>query len=136
MTAHALTYQVTRGQALDTGITVWSAVPIDVPAVGGITGRTLAELHQEAEAVAWFVLDVPRETEIAINYVYDIDEELAADLDRYQQAAAQAKAVNAAREAAAIRIAKRLTAAGISERDGALIMGLSKQRVHQLKHAS
>ncbi|MFJ2034265.1 hypothetical protein [Streptosporangium sp. NPDC087985] len=136
MTTHTVTYRVTRGQALDTGVTVWSAIPMDLPPIGGVTGRTLTELHQEAEAVAWFVLDVPKETEISVKYVYDIDEELAADLDQYKQSAAQAKAVNAVREAAAIRIAKKLTAAGISERDGALIMGLSKQRVHQLKHAS
>jgi hypothetical protein len=136
MTAHTLTYQVTRGQSLDTGIAVWSAIPMDVPPIGGVSGRTLAELHQEAEAAAWFVLNVTKGTEIAINYMYDIDEQLTGDLDQYREAAAQAKAVSAAREAAAIRVAKQLAAAGISERDGALIMGLSKQRVHQLKHAS
>ncbi|WP_449066384.1 hypothetical protein [Planomonospora algeriensis] len=136
MTSHSLTYRVTRGQTLDTGLMVWSAVPMDVAPIGGVTGRTLAELQEEAEAVAWFILDVPKGTEIAVTYMYDIDEQLAADLDQYQQSIAQAKAVSAAREAAAIRVAKKLAAAGISERDGALIMGVSKQRVHQLKHAS
>ncbi|WP_371780252.1 hypothetical protein [Streptosporangium subroseum] len=134
-TAHTLTYRVTRGEALDTGITVWSAIPMDVPPIGGVTGRHLAELQEEAEAAAWFVLGVSQGTEVTINYVYDLDEHLAADLDQYREAAAQAKSVSAAREAAAIRVAKQLAAAGISERDGALIMGLSKQRVHQLKHA-
>ncbi|WP_327584187.1 hypothetical protein OHA25_51680 [Nonomuraea sp. NBC_00507] len=103
---------------------------------GGVAGDTLAELHEEVDAVKHFVLDVPAEAVIDVEYVYDFgDEQAAAELSQYREVDEQAKALARARDAVAKRAAKALAAAGISERDGALMMGLSKQRVHQLKHA-
>jgi hypothetical protein len=136
MTAHTLTFRVTREETLDTRTVVWGADPVDAPISTGVTGRTLTELHEEAEAAAWFILDVPKDTKIDVRYVYDFDEQVAADLDAYRRMQEQERELIAERERVAIRIAQRLTAAGISERDGALVMGVSKQKVHQLKHAS
>jgi hypothetical protein len=103
---------------------------------GGVSGDTLAELHQEVEAVKHFILDLPVNAAIDVEYVYDLgDEQAAAELGQYREVDAQAKALARARETLAKQAAKALAAAGISERDGAVMMGLSKQRVHQLKHA-
>ncbi|MEO3799091.1 hypothetical protein [Nonomuraea sp. B1E8] len=103
---------------------------------GGVSGDTLAELHQEVEAVKHFVLDLPADVTIDVEYVYDLgDEQAAAELGEFRAVDARAKALTKARDAMAQRAAKALAAAGISERDGAVMMGLSKQRVHQLKHA-
>jgi hypothetical protein len=86
MAAHTMTFRVTREETLDTHTIVWGADPVDASISTGVTGRTLAELHEEAEAAAWFILDVPKDTTIDVRYVYDFDERVAADLDAYQRA--------------------------------------------------
>lgn len=99
---------------------------------GGVSGDNLAELHEEVEAVKHFVLDLSPDTPVTVNYVYDLDEQATTAFHDYLESkAAAAKLPDAARQAA-----KALTQAGLTERDTAALMELSKQRVHQLKHAS
>ncbi|MEV7964887.1 hypothetical protein AB0O34_02770 [Sphaerisporangium sp. NPDC088356] len=67
-----LKFRVTLEETLDTKIVVWGADPLDAPIRSGVTGRTLAELFEEVEAVKHFVLDLPEDVPISVEYVYEI----------------------------------------------------------------
>ena len=69
---HRLTFRITREETLDTKITVWGADPVDAPIPTGVTGRTLAELFEEVEAVKHFILAVPKETPVEVDFVYEL----------------------------------------------------------------
>ena len=62
--------------------------------------------------------------ELAVEYVYDIGTEAARALDRFTELAGRVKDVTAAYDDAAKSAARALTAEGITERDGARLMGL------------
>jgi hypothetical protein len=49
-----------------------------------VTGRTLAELFEEVEAVKHFVLDLPEDVPISVEYVYEISGVPQELLDSYQ----------------------------------------------------
>lgn len=71
-TVHRLVFRVSRERALDTGVDVWYAGPVDAPIRTGVTGRTLPELFAAVEAVKHFVLGVPKETPVAVEFVYEL----------------------------------------------------------------
>ena len=60
---------VLREKALDTGNWVWTALRRGYP--GSADGRTIAELHEEVEAIKHFITRTDQATEIAVDYVYD-----------------------------------------------------------------
>lgn len=99
---------------------------------GGVSGDSLDELREEVEAVKHFVLDLAPDVSVTVEYVYDLTEQAAAVLRDYLET----KAAAARLTDVAQRAAKVLTRAGLTEKDTAALMELSKQRVHQLKHVS
>jgi len=57
--AISLVVVVQREQALDSGAWVWTALPQGYPGSAG--GRTIAELHEEVEALKHFAHDLYKE---------------------------------------------------------------------------
>jgi hypothetical protein len=107
----------------------WTAWTDEI--AGGLPAESLAELKADVQKVSSALWP---DQELVINYNYDIGGELGARLTAYLTAKnaaeqAQANAAEAARQAV-----RALTSA-ISERDAGELMGLSRQRVHQLKTA-
>lgn len=84
--------------------------------------RDLAEIH----AWAW-----PQDTP-GVDFVFDLPEEVAAVVSEYHREKELAEAHTRRAAELAVRAAKALTSHW-SEPDTARVMGLSKQRVHQLK---
>lgn len=132
-----LTVRVRREQALDSGAWVWTGLPEGYP--GSAAGRTAAELFAEIEALKHFMTGEQPATDIAVDYVYEVDGFPAEVLAGYQHGrAARDKAAEAFRRASdeltakARETARALRAAGLSVRDGAAVMGLSKSRFDQL----
>ncbi|HXA58099.1 MAG TPA: hypothetical protein VNW94_02970 [Streptosporangiaceae bacterium] len=105
----------------------WTAWTDEI--AGGLPAASLAELKRDVETVSRAVW--PDEA-LEISYLYDIQGELGSELDAYRKAKAAAERAQALTAEAARRAARALTSV-ISERDAAELMGLSKQRVHQLK---
>ncbi|MEO3859081.1 hypothetical protein [Acrocarpospora sp. B8E8] len=66
---HRLTFHITREEDLQTGALVWVAAPVD-HTIGCVAGETLADLYAEVEQFKHFVLDLPEETPIVVEYVY------------------------------------------------------------------
>lgn len=71
-TVHRLTFRVSRERALDIDAEVWYAGPVDAPIRSGVSAVTLTELWEAVEAVKHFVLGVPEDTAITVEYVYDL----------------------------------------------------------------
>ena len=94
----SLVVVVQREQALDSGAWVWTALPQGYPGIAG--GRTIAELHEEVEALKHFIAELCRAND---------------DLGTKARSTATA-----------------LRAAGLSIRDSAAVMNLSKSRFEQL----
>ncbi|GIH73505.1 hypothetical protein [Sphaerimonospora thailandensis] len=72
MTTHRLRFRVARERAIDIGAIVWGADPIDAPIAGGVSGETLAELQDEVEAIKHFILDLPTDVPVAVEYVFEL----------------------------------------------------------------
>jgi DNA-directed RNA polymerase specialized sigma24 family protein len=132
-----LVIYVKREQTLDTGAWVWTGLPQDYPGSAG--GRSIAELHEEVEALKHFITGADPATEINVDYIYEIPG-LARDLlIDYQhgrslrdEAAAELRHANDALGSKARTMASALRAAGLSIRDSAAVMDLSKSRFEQL----
>ncbi|GIH28969.1 hypothetical protein Aph01nite_72790 [Acrocarpospora phusangensis] len=107
MTTPSIRFRVTREKALDTGVMVWGADPIDTPVAGGVSGRTLAELCDEVEAVKHFILDLPHGTPVAVDYVFELPGVSADNIDDWANDPDLMKG--------------RLRKAGLSEEDIALL---------------
>jgi hypothetical protein len=132
-----LLIHVKREQTLDTGAWVWTALPHGYP--GSTGGRTIAELHAEVEALKHFITGVDQTTEVTVDYVYEVPGISSAVLIDYRhgrsrrdEAAAELHRANNELGTKARATASALRAAGLSIRDSAAVMGLSKSRFEQL----
>lgn len=131
---------ILREQTLDTGAWVWTALPQGYPGSAG--GRTIAELHEEVEAMKHFITGTDQATEITVDYVYDVpglSGEILVDYrhgrSRRDAAATELRRANDELGAKARATAAALRAAGLSVRDSAAVMDLSKSRFEQLCQA-
>jgi hypothetical protein len=131
---------ILREQTLDTGAWVWTGLPQGYPGSAG--GRTIAELHEEVEAMKHFITGTDQATEITVDYIYDVpglSGEILIDYrhgrSRRDAAAAELRRANDELGAKARATAVALRAAGLSVRDGAAVMDLSKSRFEQLCQA-
>jgi hypothetical protein len=131
---------ILREQTLDTGAWVWTGLPQGYPGSAG--GRTIAELHEEVEAMKHFITGTDQATEITVDYVYDVpglSGEILVDYrhgrSRRDAAAAELRRANDELGAKARATAAALRAAGLSVRDSAAVMDLSKSRFEQLCQA-
>ncbi|MDP9864042.1 MULTISPECIES: hypothetical protein [Streptosporangium] len=115
MTAHHLTFKVTRSRALDTGGDVWVALAVGAP--GSVSGESLAELVEEVEAVKHFCLGLPEETPVSVEYVYELPGLPQEVLTSYRRERAQL-------DESARALAVRLREAGLSERDSATLLDM------------
>ncbi len=132
-----LTVRVRREQALDSGAWVWTGLPEGYP--GSAAGRTVAELFEEIEALKHFMTGDDPATDIAVDYLYEVADLPAEVLLDYQHgraarddAAENLRRANEELTVKARATASALRAAGLSVRDGAALMGLSKSRFDQL----
>ncbi|MFF3440303.1 hypothetical protein [Streptosporangium sp. NPDC002721] len=110
----------------------WIALPMDAPIQGGVSGDTLAELYEEVEAAKHFILDAPAEAEIVVTYLYEVAGVPPAVLDTYRDLRARRDQVAAQLGETAREAVAALRAAGVSVRDSAALLELSKSRVDQL----
>lgn len=132
-----ITVLVKREQALDTGAWVWTALPQGYPGSAG--GRTIAELHEEVEALKHFFTGEDPAAPIVVDYLYELPGVAPEILVDYQhgrslrdQAAAELRRANDELGAKARATAVALRGAGLSIRDSAALMGLSKSRFEQI----
>ena len=109
MTTHRLRFRVTRERAVDTGTVVWGADPIDAPVAGGVSGETLAELREEVEAVKHFILDLPEDVPVAVEYVFELPGVAPEELIAYRETITQ--------------LSRHLREAGLSDEDSAALLG-------------
>jgi hypothetical protein len=111
----------------------WVAVVEDVPGFrGAVTGDTLPELYEEIDAVKHFVLDVPKETPVAINYIYAIPDVPIEIITDYWHMRQERDEVTSRLNTAATSAVVALRGAGLSVRDAAAVLGISRSRVDQL----
>jgi hypothetical protein len=132
-----LVVRVKREQALATGAWVWTALPQGYPGSAG--GRSIAELHEEVEALKHFITGVDEATQINVDYIYEVPGLPCQILIDYQHhrsrrdhAAAELRQANDELGTKARTMASALRAAGLSIRDSAAVMDLSKSRFEQL----
>jgi hypothetical protein len=133
----SLVVLVKREQTVDTGAWVWTGLPQGYPGSAG--GRTIAELHQEVEALKHFITGADQSTKITVDYVYEVPglpSEVLIDYrhgrSRRDEAAAELRRANEELGTKARTTASALRAAGLSIRDSAAVMDLSKSRFEQL----
>jgi hypothetical protein len=114
----------------------WVAVVQDVPDFrGGVTGDSLVELHEEAEAIKHFALNVSKETPVLVDYSYEIPGVSAEILETYWHLRTQRDEIAEKLGDAATTAVTALRGAGMSVRDSAVLLGLSRSRVDQLSHS-
>jgi hypothetical protein len=103
-------------------------------------GRSVMELMQEAEAILPFMtsgadgVPVP---DVEIDYMFtDVPLELSDDIHRYRDLAMQRKELDGTLGELGARTVKRLrTVVGLTDDDSAAMLGISRQRVNQLRNA-
>ena len=111
----------------------WVALVQGVPGFrGGVTGDTLAELYAEVEAVKHFALNVPKEKDVAVDYVYDIPGVAGELIDGYRKLRRQRDEMAGRLAEAAQTAVGALRGAGMSVRDSATLLGISRSRIDQL----
>lgn len=116
----------------------WVGVPDGYP--GSCMGRSVMELMQEAEAILPFMtsgadgVPVP---DVEIDYMFtDVPLELSDDIHRYRDLAMQRKELDGTLGELGARTVKRLrTVVGLTDDDSAAMLGISRQRVNQLRNA-
>ena len=116
----------------------WVGVPDGLP--GSCMGRSIMELMQEAQAIIPFMASGPDGTpvpDVAIDYMFtDVPVELSDDIDRYRELVTQRRELDRAVNELAARTVKRLrSVAGLTDEDSAAMLGISRQRVNQLRNA-
>ena len=128
---------VKREQAIDTGAWVWTALPQGFPGSAG--GRTISELQEEVEALKHFFSGEEPATDITVDYMYELPGVSSEILIDYRhgrsardQAALELRRANDEFGTRARAAAMALRAAGLSIRDSAALMGLSKSRFEQI----
>jgi DNA-directed RNA polymerase specialized sigma24 family protein len=132
-----LTVLVKREQALDTGAWVWTALPQGFPGSAG--GRTISELHEEVEALKHFFTGEDPATDIVVDYMYELPGVAPEILIDYRhgrsvrdEVALELRRANDELNAKARAAAAELRRSGLSIRDSAALMGLSKSRFEQI----
>jgi DNA-directed RNA polymerase specialized sigma24 family protein len=116
---------------------MWTALPQGYP--GSTGGRTIAELQEEVEALKHLFTGADPAAEVVVDYVYelpDVAPEILIDYkhERSQRdrAAVELRRANDVLSAKAREAATALRVAGLSIRDSAALMGLSKSRFEQI----
>lgn len=129
--------RVKRERTLETGMWVWTALPDSFPGSAG--GRTLAELHEEVDALKHFMANADLRTQINVDYIYELPgtaTEILIDYrhgrSRRDEVASELKRANEELTRRAREVASALRATGISIRDSAALMGISKSRFDQI----
>lgn len=116
----------------------WVGVPDGY--LGSCMGRSVMELMQEAEAILPFMtfgadgVPVP---DVEIDYMFtDVPLELSDDIHRYRDLAMQRKELDRTLGELGARTVKRLrSVVGLTDDDSAAMLGISRQRVNQLRNA-
>jgi DNA-binding XRE family transcriptional regulator len=103
-------------------------------------GRSIMELMQEAQAILPFMASAPQgaaEPDVVIDYVFtDVPVELSDDIHRYRELAKQRRELDGTLNDLAARTVKALRSiAGLTDEDSAAVLGISRQRVNQLRNA-
>jgi hypothetical protein len=116
----------------------WVGVPDGYP--GSCMGRSIMELMQEAQAVLPFMASGPDGVPapgVVIDYMFtDVPVELSDDIHRYRELATQRRELDGALNDLAARTVKALrSVAGLTDEDSAAMLGISRQRVNQLRNA-
>jgi hypothetical protein len=116
----------------------WVGLPEGYP--GSCMGRSLMELMQEAEAILPFMASGPDgvpASDIVIDYMFtDVPVELSDDIHRYRELATQRKELDRTLGDLGARTVKRLkSVVGLTDEDSAAMLGISRQRVNQLRNA-
>lgn len=116
----------------------WVGVPAGYP--GSCMGRSIMELMQEAEAILPFMTAGPDGVpapDVEIDYMFtDVPLELSDDIHRYRDLAIQRKELDRTLGELGARTVKRLrSVVGLTDDDSAAMLGISRQRVNQLRNA-
>ena len=107
----------------------WVAV---VDGVGATESKTIADLEDMISDLIIVMRDLDR-PDFNVIYDYDLPAEAAEALKDYRQSRREHKAAERRYLQDAARAAKALDAAQVSSRQAAQLMGLSHQRVQQLR---
>jgi hypothetical protein len=116
----------------------WVGIPDGLP--GCCMGRSIMELMQEAQAIMPFMASGPDGTpvpDVVIDYIFtDVPVELSEDIHRYRELVTQRKELDSALSELAARTVERLrSVAGLTDEETATMLGISRQRVNQLRNA-
>jgi DNA-directed RNA polymerase specialized sigma24 family protein len=116
----------------------WVGVPDGYP--GTCVGRSVMELMQEAQAVLPFMASGPDGVpapDVVIDYMFtDVPVELSDDIHRYRELATQRRELERTLNDLAARTVNALrSVAGLTDEDSAALLGISRQRVNQLRNA-
>jgi DNA-directed RNA polymerase specialized sigma24 family protein len=116
----------------------WVGIPDGYP--GSCMGRSIMELMQEAQAILPFMAsgsDGAPVPDVVIDYMLtDVPVELSDDIHRYRQLLTQRRELDQALNDLAARTVKALrSVAGLTDEDSAAVLGISRQRVNQLRNA-
>jgi DNA-directed RNA polymerase specialized sigma24 family protein len=95
---------------------------------------------QEAQAIMPFMASGPDGTpvpDVVVDYMFTVVPiELSDDIDRYRELVTQRKELDRAVNELAARTVKRLrSVVGLTDEDSAAMLGISRQRVNQLRNA-
>lgn len=116
----------------------WVGVPDGYP--GSCMGRSIMELMQEAQAILPYMTAGPDgvpTSDLVVDYVFaGVPVELHSDIHRYRELAAQRRELDRTLSDLASRTVKALrSVAGLTDEDSAAVLGISRQRVNQLRNA-
>lgn len=132
-----LIVRVRRSKTIETGRRVWTGLLDGYPR--DASGRTVRELFDEVEAVKHVVTGADSAIDVAVDYRYEIagfPAELLAGYQRCRaardQAAGDLRRASDKLAATERAAASALKAAGLTVRDGATLMGLSKSKFDHL----
>jgi hypothetical protein len=117
----------------------WVGVPDGYP--GSCVGTSIMELLQEAQVILPYMVSGPDGKpvpDVVIDCVFtDIGVELQEDVRRYHELVSQRKELDRKLGELGTRTARRLrSVAGFTDDDSAAVLGISRQRVNQLRNAS
>jgi DNA-binding XRE family transcriptional regulator len=116
----------------------WVGVPDGYP--GSCMGHSIRELMEEAQAILPFMASGVGGSpvdDIVIDYVFtDVPVELSDDIHQYRELATQRRELDRTLSDLGARTVKRLrSVVGLTDEDSAAVLGISRQRVNQLRNA-
>jgi hypothetical protein len=117
----------------------WVGLPEGYP--GSCVGTSIMELLQEAQAILPYMVSGPDGQpvqDIEVDCIFaDMPIELQADIDEYHQLTVQRRELDDTLRTLGSRTVQRLRAvAGMTDEDSAALLGISRQRVNQLRNAA